>query len=356
MLASDIVTAASALAAAPDCAARATLRPYRGCIGRGDASVNQFLLLLKPHMLDVAAGVDASRAVSLVLSTLAERSVEVAGVAVLSSGYVTKHALIPQTYGTLNLVARRGEDALSSLAAQRLDDVVGEHRHRVEVSGAFQFLQRTEGFTDESLCVLANNIETAKLAAGSYASLIDHFGTLAVVLNAFHPYQLRTMTRAGTCAVALECWSPRSFHDLRSAMVGGIFPDSAEVGSLRRALFDARDQTGIRGTSPQLNYVHISPGPLEAAHHLVTYFSDPDGPDAVPLAATNVGALLAAAGVNCDAGWLAGNPEVAVGGDQVPLFDVSEDSDTGDLLAAMATIMTGGLRGEGNAASRPATA
>jgi hypothetical protein len=121
-------------------------------------------------------------------------------------------------------------------------------------------------------------------------------------------------------------------------MVGGIFPNAAAVGSLRRSLFDARDLTGAREASPQLNYVHVSPGPLEAAYHLVSYFSDLGADAILPLETTNVGALLAASGIDFDIDWLARNPEVAVEGERVPLFDVSEDSDTADLVAVMRTI------------------
>lgn len=337
--ASEIVDVASAFAATPDRPQRAVLRPYQGCRDGGDPVLNQFLLLLKPHMLDVAAGVDVARAVDIILATLAAWSVDVSGVVVLSSRYVTDHSLVPRTYGTLNLVARRGRDALSSLATRRLEDAIGEHRHRACVSGAFEFLERHGDFTDTALCVAANNVETAKLSAGSYASLIEYFGAVEVVLNAFHPFQLRTMTQPGTCVVALECWSPRTFRNLRSDMVGGIFPNTAAVGSLRRSLFEARDLTGARDASPQLNYVHISPGPLEAAYHLVTYFSD-FGADAVlPLTATNVGALLAADALDYDIDWLAGNPEVTIDGARIPVFDISEDSETAALVNIMRMIV-----------------
>jgi hypothetical protein len=340
MLASEIAAAVRAMSAAPRRSDRVELRPYRGCVGRGDASVSQFLLLLKPHMLDPTVGADMPAAVDLVLSVLAEWSVEVSGVVVFSNGYVRGHDLIPKTYPTLNLVARNGADALSSLAARRLGGLLAAYgpRPQVEVSGAFEFLRRTSGFTDKALCVVANNMETTKLAAGAYVSLIDYFGALTVVLNAFHPYQLRTLTRVGACAVALECWSPRSFHDLRSGMVGEIHPQTAQAGSLRRSLFNARELIGIRAASPQLNYVHISPGPAEAAHHLVTYFSDPDRQAAITLAQTNVGALLTTAGVRADLGWLAGNPEVVVDGEQIPLFDLSEDSSTTELIATMVAV------------------
>lgn len=83
MLASDIEAGVSALAAEPERATRAVLRPYRGCGSQGDAGVNQFLLLLKPHMLDVVAGVDVAHAVALVLATLAGWSVEIGGVVAL---------------------------------------------------------------------------------------------------------------------------------------------------------------------------------------------------------------------------------------------------------------------------------
>lgn len=341
MLTADIARAIGVLAGAGDRPQRLVLRPYLGPQPAGDPEVNQFLLLLKPHALDVASGVDVARVLKTVQSVLTAWKVEVGGAVAVSSRYMVEHSLIQRTYETLNRAARLGPRALSQSAAARLGEVAAQiDAPSPRVLGGFAFLREQQDLTELGLCLLANNLPTQKLGAGAYATILDCFGERVVVMNAFHPHQLATLTRPGTVAVALECWSRRSFHDLREQMVGGIFPDQAAQGSLRRTLFEDTARTGVRGASPQLNYVHISPGPLEAALHMSTYFSDHgEAGQALPVTATNLGAVLHSAGVSAaEVEILTRNPEVVVDGRAVPAFDLSEDLDTSDLAAILGNV------------------
>lgn len=308
------------------------IRPFHGVRGGGDPGSSHFLIMVKPHALDFEQGVDVAQVIDVVLETLREWSVAVGGLLVASSAHIARYDLIRSTYRTLNLVARRGPEALSSLAAARLVEFCNESPGGVEVSGAYPFLDQHPEIGETGLCLLANNLPTHKLAAGAYVSTFDHFGATQMVLNAFHPYQWRTLTRPGRSVIAIECWSQRSFHDFRENMIGGIFPNSAVLGSIRRSLFERRDVLGIPHASPQVNYVHISPGPLEGAHHLASFFSVPDLGSVVPWETTNMGALLTEAGVRWDAEWVGSNPEVIFESKTSPLFDLSEDADTAAVL------------------------
>lgn len=78
MLTADIARAIGVLAGAGDRPQRLVLRPYLGPQPAGDPEVNQFLLLLKPHALDVASGVDVARVLKTVQSVLTAWKVEVA--------------------------------------------------------------------------------------------------------------------------------------------------------------------------------------------------------------------------------------------------------------------------------------
>lgn len=308
---------------------RIDLRPYQGPPEEGSAGENQFLLLIKPDLLDESQGVLAGACLELVLGKLSEAGIAVGGVSVFTTAYAVDHSLIERAYYTLSQVAEHGAAVLSEYAAGALTRLQADWPGHLVASG-HEFLRAHPEFSPASLSALVNQLTVTKLAAGVYAHVVELPGADYIILNGFYPYQREQLTRSGTALAALECWSAHSFSRIRSELTGDIWPARASPGSVRREIFDHRDQLGVSGITPQTNYVHVSPGPAESACHMVAFFS---GTEPLPFARTNLGALLAAGGgLAWDVGELAANGEVDIDGRRLPVFDVSEGTDTRDFL------------------------
>jgi hypothetical protein len=202
------------------------------------------------------------------------------------------------------------------------------------VLGGHQILKNCADLTPLGLCVLVNNRSITKLGAGVYAATADWFGKQLVVLNGFHPYQVETLSDDKSALLAVECWSRTAFKALRNEVIGTVDPSRAQAGSLRRIFCDRSLSLGFQEVCIQFNFVHISPGPLEAAFQLATAFTDHDTKLQFDVHGTNVGSLLEYEGISIrtlcdvDGSFPVASPQVG------SIFERTETMDTSQLLTA----------------------
>jgi hypothetical protein len=279
--------------------------------------LNEFLLLVKPELTTSADRVIAPDILARIMDQLGQSDIRVGAIRALSGAYVQRHNLIGEQYPILAAVAARGLAGCPECVGAQLAQLA--EREGAIVVSATEFLEMHEALTAWSLSLLCDNVETVKVSAGVYASRILQAGYRYLVLNAFHPEQAAWLSRFGSSCVALQCTTRRRWPEIRAVIVGGVDPAKAPSGSLRRSLYEyLRQETQIRLTVAR-NGVHVSPGPIEAAFQLSSYFQ-------VPVPGTHLGSQ---AGISpSELEWMRKNPEVIVNGRRYPLAEAQEDLDT----------------------------
>ena len=300
-----------------------------------EAGKHQFVLFLKPEVMDVPAGVNVEGILQIVLERLEAFDVEIGAAAVLPSRYLGTHSLMDQHYGVINNISKHGVDAITTSARGKLDELFGDAiSEGATVLGGHQFIEAQPEISALALCTLNENLGTVKLGGGCYAMQLSLLGKTYILLNPFHPYQLVPYTTPGKCIVVLEGLSSTPWLALRRKLTGATDPEEAIGGSIRNAFLTQKKALGLHSVRQGTNGVHLSAGPLEGMVELQRFFSRHDEGTPLPLEDTNFGKLLLQRNLTSDQlAALTQNPTIH----GEPAFDLTEELDASaaaDLLTA----------------------
>lgn len=295
-------------------------------------TLNQFVVFLKPEVLDTKSGVNLKGILDLVLGSLPRWNVEVRNVRVLGGSYLERHNLMGRHYGVINQISREGRSALTADAEKNLQELFKDQiAEGAEVLGGHQFLEAQPDFSAAATCTISDNLGVTKLGGGSYATPVKVLGKPYVILNAFHPQQLVPFYSDGIAIPVLECVSSTPWKELRQKLTGATNPLKAVKGSIRQQFLANKEKLGLMDVSQGANGIHLSAGPLEGMVELVRFMADEDAGHTVPIKSTAFGQLLESRGMTeGHIADLAMNPDLA--GDEGPTsaFDLTEEIDAVD--------------------------
>lgn len=298
---------------------------------------NEAVFFLKPELTSDPA-IDLDAVLRLVEERLGNFSVEVVGAAVLSGQYLEKHNVMARHYGAINKVSREGRAALPPAAIEKLKTDFGRQLSEgAEVLGGHQFLGRFPFFTPEALSVLWDNKNSGsvKLSSGVYAIDYVVLDKKAIVLNGFHPFQLRYFTAPGKSIALFVVRSKSPWKVLRNDLIGLTDPIQAASNSIRKQLLEHREAWKLGEINKGLNGVHLSAGPVEGYLEIVRFFGG--------LADVGKCANLPNAGKGMGISTeqlasLESNPMIKSGGTTRPLFDATEEMDMKDALELLSQV------------------
>jgi nucleoside diphosphate kinase len=304
----------------------------------GQNQQNQFVFFLKPEATAIQSGVDVGGVLKIVFDSLAAFDVTPGAIRVLNGAYLKKYGIMDAHYGVINRISRRGAAALSPAASSKLQtNLQGQD---VQVLGAHQFLEKFPESTAFDLNVLSDTVGTTKIGGGSYYIPVTVAGRTLIILNPFHPYQLEYFTAPGKCIVVVEGLSNTSWKTLRQQLTGATNPEKAMQGSIRNALLSDKDRLGLMEVSQGINGVHLSAGPVEGMVELCRFFGDHPTGQVLGVDATIFGRQALAGGTSADKlDEFAANRSLTIGGDQVPVFDATEEMDS----SAAAKLLAGAV-------------
>jgi hypothetical protein len=248
-----------------------TFRPFKGTID--GLQHHHFLVFLKPEILSLEEGVNINAVLEFVFEHFRTWNVSIEGVRALSGMYLQKEKIISRNYETLHKISYQGWDACSEKVKSLLkEDFKDKLTPLTQILGGHQFLKAHPEITPFFLNEMVGSLTTKKLGSGAYGVFLEYKGNSYVLLNAFHPYQIESLTKPRSSIVALECYSNLSWAVLRREVIGTIYPQHAQKGSFRRELYEKKDFLGIKTVDISNNGLHVSPGPLEAAFQLLNFF------------------------------------------------------------------------------------
>lgn len=305
-------------------AASHDVRPYEPA----DDYANELLFFVKPEV--TMSGADTLRAVlDVTAGAFADYDIVVTGAKILDASFLDEHNLIARHYGVINEIARNGADAISDEAVDTFADTYETSVDDAIVLGAFEFLDRHDGFTDVSLNVLWDNVAADRLASGTYCAPVRVFDDTVYLLNGFHPYQIEHFTQEGASILVLTVQTDTDWDALRGDMIGATDPQEAPEGSIRRTLLERQDELGLPPVDQGSNGVHLSAGPLEGLVETIRFVSDHDAGTTIDPADTAAGRAVLNAGISADdLAVLMGNPDLEVDDEYVSAFDLTEEINT----------------------------
>lgn len=294
---------------------------------------HQFVVLLKPELLNAGSTVVSSAEILRLVATRMEKDdIELGGVRWFTGNELQVSKLMEGHYGVINEVSRRGLDALTDSQRDHFSDLFGNSVG--PVFGAHAYLERHPSFSADELRVAFSSAAATKIAPGVYAAQVNIENTELVLLNGFHPAQLKHFTSADSRTIAFEYRADKPWSYLRNGVAGATDPARAMEGSLRHDFLRMREELGLREVSVNRNGIHLSAGPVEGCAELIRFFSTDDFE--VSMNDTVLGSELNRAGVSSNRVSAAlGNAIMHLG---ESIFDATEEMDIDNAIRLIANV------------------
>lgn len=287
---------------------------------------NELLFFFKPECFGLASPEHSAAIMESVFQQFDMWHLEVDGAILFEGEYLRRMEIMDRHYGFINRLSKQasvlaGEEEREQL--RRLLQIPAGTPFRV--LGGHEFLQAYPDYTVPRLEALWQGKRSLKVRSGYYCADFTVAGERVVIVNGFHPQQLRHYTAPGRRILVLLLHGNEDWNALKWEMVGDTFPEKAKHGSIRSELYQFRENYGLPAVSIASNCVHLSAGPFEAMFEVANFFSGVAEIAFTP-EKTRMFALLHAAGLDGAAARRAmENPRATIDGREIDLFTRTEN-------------------------------
>jgi hypothetical protein len=292
---------------------------------------NQLLFFFKPECFFKGNAPELRNLVDMTLKKFIRFDVEISGILLLDGKHLEKLSIMDRHYGFINKLSRESSKILSKKELDQVQDSLGiEDISGYQVIGGHEFLKQHAGFNEESLNELWMTKKSIKLRSGFYLQEYAINGKKIILINGFHPSQLRHYTHPLHKIVVLLLHSNTNWKILKNDLAGDTFPERAKEDSIRGEIFKKRENYGLSNVSISSNCIHLSAGPFEALFEINNFLKNIKGIK-FNLGCTNIARLINEKEKGMkeeETERCLLNPTTEINGTSTDLFTFSEEKDT----------------------------
>jgi hypothetical protein len=236
--------------------------------------VNELVFFIKPELLKVEDQDKLQNALDLVAEKFKAFDVTVSGGAIVPGMVLEKYEIMNRHYGFINQLSRKASEIVDADTRKEIFKQLDiSDPENYQILGGHEFLEQFD--TDiETLSKTWFGQEANKLRSGFYFVAHSFQDQKIILVNGFHPSQLKHFTRKDHQIYLMLLHSDTDWEKLKFDMVGDTFPERAKEGSIRGILYADPKKFGQREVGINTNGVHLSAGPFEAAFEVVNFFGD----------------------------------------------------------------------------------
>jgi hypothetical protein len=233
---------------------------------------NELVFFIKPELLDVEENEKILNSFEIIREKFDDFKVEIDGAAIIPGAVLKEYGIMNRHYGFINQLSRKASSIVDEESRQRIFTTLGiEDRDQYKILGGHEFLKTFDADVD-TLSDIWFAQTANKLRSGFYFIADTYKGQPFILVNGFHPSQLRHFTRADHKILLMLIHTDTDWYDLKFEMVGDTFPENAKPDSIRGRLYKNPERFGQAEVGINTNGVHLSAGPFEAAYEVVNFF------------------------------------------------------------------------------------
>ncbi|EKE28623.1 MAG: hypothetical protein ACD_3C00037G0014 [uncultured bacterium (gcode 4)] len=244
---------------------------------------NEFLIFFKPEVFFSADEAKIRECVNMTLSKLEENEIDVNWAILFTWSRLAELEIMDRHYGFINRVSKNISKIATPEEKQKIYEVLEiSAPEEYEIFGGHEFLAANPDFNEESLDELWLSKKSAKVRSGFYAQKYEVNGKKVVLVNAFHPVQLKHYTDPTHKTVVLLCNSDKAWNVLKDNVAWDTFPEKSVPESVRWEFFANKEKYGLADVSISFNCIHMSAGPFEAAFEIDNFLKNVEASDYSP--------------------------------------------------------------------------
>lgn len=308
-------------------------------VGAGDWR-NELVLFIKPEAFLDKTPEQSARIAELVLQKLQAFDAHVAGAVLIGGPVLDRLEIMSEHYGLINRLSRTASQMIGAEDRQKVADALGIALDGYDLLGGHEYLAQYPNETSQDLDTLWFESRSSKIRSGFYVKPATKDGRNIVLVNAFHPEQLRHFTDASHRIALFLIHSNTAWGTLRNEMVGATFPDKADPGSMRGTFYANPAEYGFESVSIANNVVHLSAGPFEGLFEISNFLGKIMKLDITSTQPQALKQLLAAGLTEEQALGALKNPIISETPKPTDLFTATEDVDTPEAVALYKQFVT----------------
>ncbi|MGE5343245.1 MAG: hypothetical protein ACM3SY_17370 [Candidatus Omnitrophota bacterium] len=295
---------------------------------------NQLLFFFKPECFQFPDKKQQRQLMEMVFETFGRFNIRIDGAILLDGKRLEEFSIIDRHYGFINRLSRKASEMVSPEDLARIYDALGiadpEH---YQVLGGHEFLKRYPEFDEKEENDFWLSKHSVKLRSGFYFQTYTVNGDKFIIINGFHPLQVRRYTHPLQRIVVLLLNTDTDWKVLKADLSGDTYPERARATSIRGELFKNHEKYGLPPVDISTNCVHLSAGPFEAIFEIDNFLKNVDDAH-FDLYKTNVAVRMQERALSRDeVDRSLTNPTAEIEGKVVDLNTFTEEKNTNDAIA-----------------------
>ena len=294
---------------------------------------NELLFFFKPECFLVKNADFTKSIIEMVLNKFRQYDVDISGVLQMNGKRLEELSIMDRHYGFINKLSRNASKMISEEELSKIKESLGiKNLEEYKIFGGHEFLLKYDKFNERSLDNLWSSKKAEKLRSGYYVQKYTIDDDNIILIDGFHPSQLRHFTDPSHIIIILLLHSNTFWKNLKNNFVGNTFPENAENNSIRSELFKNSKIYGIEEVNITNNCVHLSAGPFEALFETDNFLKNIQNIDFY-LDKTNMFRLMGERGIRKEnIEKCIQNPIAQINGKPSDLFTLTEDKDSLDAI------------------------
>ncbi len=236
---------------------------------------NEVLFFFKPECFLVGNTKQIKAILEMVFEKFTEFKVDISGILLLDGKRLEELSIMDRHYGFINRISKEASKIVSQEDLKKIQLAVGiNNLENYKLLGGHEVLRKYPEFNEKSLDEFWQTKKSIKLRSGFYVQQYSIKEQQVILVNGFHPSQLRHYTNPLHKIILLLLNSDTDWKILKNDLAGDTFPERAKGHSIRGEIFRNRQKYGIQNISISNNCVHLSAGPFEALFEINNFLSN----------------------------------------------------------------------------------
>ncbi len=252
---------------------------------------NELLFFCKPDCFLDKNKKDFLKIAKMIDDKFREYEVYPSGGILYSGKALAEHNIMNRHYGFINKLSLHASEIITKEEKDIMCKTLNVSEKDVSFLGGHEFLKKYPQFDDLSIKPFWLAKESYKLRSGFYYQLYSVNNDEVVLINGFHPPQLKHYTAPDRQILLMILHTNTDWEKVKNEMTGNTFPEKSSPNSIRGKLFFNPDEYKTHSMNVSNNYVHMSAGPFEALYEINNFFAPIDELD-FKITDTNIGLRL----------------------------------------------------------------
>jgi hypothetical protein len=297
------------------------------------ATKNQLLFFFKPECFFLEFQ-KTRNLLEMVFEKFDQFRVEISGSLLLYGRRLEELSIMDRHYGFINRLSKKASKIISTKELEKIQLALGIDKPAdYQLLGGHECLNQYQEFDEKSLDGLWLTQKSIKLRSGFYFHQYKIKGKKVIMVNGFHPSQLRHYTDPLHKIIVLLVHSNTEWNILKNDLAGDTFPERAKENSIRGEIFRNNSKYGIQNPTISNNCIHLSAGPFEALFEIDNFLQRVEGAK-FNLDQTNISRLMNEVGLEKrEIKRCLSNPTAKINSTSTDLFTLTEEKNSTEAIS-----------------------